>query len=835
MSNFDWYSEEEVGWDEPVESEPKRPKRPRPRLPWPRWLTVLLLLLALAGGATTLIYRQLNQRVDEVSYELEAEVRASHAVVYKAGETADRDLLVNFLSGRDNHWAAAQERVTRAGLLYARPGFGLAWVPGEAETAVADVFLSPDLTTAVLTATHDYVVDIGQTLTHTVTLDQVAVYRRGPDRWLLSPPDPEFWGEQETVSGERLTLRYPARDAHIAARLAADLEAELTKMCYRLPELNCPHDLHVLIELTANPAALFEANQPVDLTLPVPRMRTLGWFSFPTRLTEESEVQVLPTPSLLGLPRDGAGYQAIYRGYAVRMVSAVIADLAGWRCCDRIMLFQALLDSQLARLQLKRKTIFPGDLTALQEALLPEVVARWHTDATRPLPEATELYALVQFLIEDAGISAFALQQGITALPPEGWLAAVTAGSFETPAELERAWQRYLLRRGAAARVPAAAWPADALHLVCQPDDGSGSVLQRYDPASGAAELTWRLGQETAVLLPLPAHSALLVGERGAESQAEALTFLWQAGESRPLAQDADGMAPAPLGGSPDGRFAALSMPRGALLPYAMLDVQACLTGDGCDSRLLSGLPVWSPDGRHTILVGEASALNSNRALSLADAAGFGEQLVGMGHLPFWVDADTFGYVANGWRILFLEAETLQDGRPLFTFDFTTPLPEAEAQRANGYPIDFAFADRQNPNLIYAVLMASFADQGNSYLLAHDRETGESVLHVSWRTNNAQPRQYDVSPDGRWFVMWTYDALADGWRLFVHDLWQAETSIYALSQPPPADRPFASWSSDGAWLALADGGIARLLAPAEGLQQRVILERMGCEQAVWLP
>ena len=47
-----------------------------------------------------------------------------------------------------------------------------------------------------------------------------------------------------------------------------------------------------------------------------------------------------------------AGYQAVRAGYAPLIVGGGIADIVGWRCCEKVVFFRALLDKQLSQLGL---------------------------------------------------------------------------------------------------------------------------------------------------------------------------------------------------------------------------------------------------------------------------------------------------------------------------------------------------------------------------------------------------------------------------------------------------------------------------------------------------
>ena len=296
--SLDWQTQEEISWDdppplaeEPIELEPKRR--------W--WLYVVLAVLVGAATAAFVVIRDLNRRVDNAEAEARLAVISSHTVIQQAALEQDSELFVGFLSGRDAGWSRAQEEAVREGAYLDRAGLGLHRLRETGsvnETAV--VTFSPDLTSAEMTVIQTYGVDIGNGLTETVLLQQTAVYRLGPNRWLLAPPEPQFWGEMHTSDGRYLTTRYPERDAEIGRRLASDLDRKLIEICQQLPDLECPTNLQITLELTTDPGSL----------LPLSEAHIFSGRSFS-----------LPTPTLAGLPQNERGYRALQRGYSQWLVT----------------------------------------------------------------------------------------------------------------------------------------------------------------------------------------------------------------------------------------------------------------------------------------------------------------------------------------------------------------------------------------------------------------------------------------------------------------------------------------------------------------------------------
>lgn len=829
MSNFDWYSEEEVGWDEEVKSA-RRARRPLPPTPhrWRRWLLLALIVVTGLGTAVALIAQRLSQRVEEVSYTLEADIRDSYAIVYKSALGGDRDLFITFLSGRNAAWAGAQERVIANGLFYDRPGFGLQWLPQEAGETVTAVTISPDLTTAIVTATHQYALDVGNNLSQTLFLQHTAVYRLGPDRWLVSPADQEFWGETETSKGALLTLTYPQRDGAIANRLATDLEAKIHELCTRLPDVTCPAGLHVNVALSANPAAVFESNQlPAGLTMTLPRMRTLGWYSFPARLGEHT--LTLPTPSLLGRPLDEAGYQAIYRGYAARVASAVIAEQVGWQCCDGAALFQALLDAQLAQLGLKPWPVTAVAVASLSHSALTAVYQTWR-DAPLDLDEDRQpLYLMVEFLQQVGQATPAAMQRALVSVPAEEWLPRVVQEAYPSR---EALWRRYLYGRSPAAQAPPPIpWPQQALWLVCRPAAAADALLYRYDVAADDLELVRALGRQTAVLQPLMNHDAVLIGEIGAGTLPFASTFLWQDGRERLIDRQPGTMSAAtlPLALSPDGANAVFFT--GGSTPYALLNLDACQNTGECTLSSLLGRPLWSPDGQQTILLGNPAGSGADVLLFRAAAQGQQVEMVGMGQYPFWLDNDTIAYLEARAVVAIAGA----DSAPTTALLLDEVLALAQVAAPDDWQLQFISVNPQDADMLLLVLVN--AGTGETHLLAYQRESGDVTVRLSWTHREVSSMaQAVLSPDGRWLALLSFADREQGWILQLHDLAQEDNTYrYPLGMGMVTSVMLnpSAWSADGQWLALAYDDDARLFALDAAYERRFAPERMACDQAAW--
>lgn len=423
---FDWQTDETVDWEEPpVVNEPK------PKRPFPRWPFKLLGVVLVVGGAVALGYYLLSQRITVVEDDLAADVIASHSFMQETAVAGDWDVFISTLSNRDPQWVTSQVEVVRHTLYFDRSAFGMAWQPAPAPSTVISVTFTPELNQAELLTEHQYNIHIGNGLTQTITLQQTAVYRKGANQWLLGPPDATFWGKTLTARGQYLTLLYTEKDAAIGGRLAADMDAKLVELCTRLAELRCPTNLLIAVHLSPDPITLVEAQ------------------TFQTTLTSEPAFS-LPSPTLLGMPVDEAGYHALYRGYASQVITAVIGQLVGWNCCNHLPFYRALLDEELIYLGLQPTPPMAEYYNMLAEnnLSLAEGQSAWFgTELSSSQEEVWPAYAIVQFLRHEMGASAVVMQYELinsTNAGYEAWLLRFATPQYTSLETMQQGWLQYI-------------------------------------------------------------------------------------------------------------------------------------------------------------------------------------------------------------------------------------------------------------------------------------------------------------------------------------------------------------------------------------------------------
>ena len=324
--------------------EARAPKR-RGRLR--RFSTSLVLLLLLVVVIWGVRYVFLG-RLDAIAATVEAEVLAVHGIVQEAERGRDGALFGGMISPDYPNWGRTQKGMLGSGTRWDRPFFGLALVGGADDQAptgtVVDVAFTSDWGMATVTLAFPYTGADGSP----VTLHQIVTYRDEMASWVLVPAYPSFWGEKQTITGRYLTVEYPERDADTVKRLAREWDDMLAAVCRDLDGMRCRRTWKLKVKLSTESGSLARM---ADGASRGPLWKGMSHASSISRGAGESELD-LPTPSLIGSPVDEAGYQAVRAGYAPLIVGGGIADIVGWRCCEKVVFFRALLDKQLSQLGL---------------------------------------------------------------------------------------------------------------------------------------------------------------------------------------------------------------------------------------------------------------------------------------------------------------------------------------------------------------------------------------------------------------------------------------------------------------------------------------------------
>ena len=858
--SFDWQTEEDGDWeDKDWQEKPETAVASKP--PW-RTLLLILVLLSFAG---TVIYQQVSSRLKETTAALESDIFAAHNLLSRAASNQDGDLGKAVLSGRDLGWSQIQTDLLNSGLFYENPTFGLALANADAAYAplvsederFIDLTLTPDLNGAELHFARDFLAFTGAGM-QTVTLQQTAVYRRGETRWLLAPPLEPFWGAWNEVAGDFVTYKYPERDAEIVKQLIPDLEKLLTEACAALPDLDCQTPTELRFE--TDPESLLDAADPTNLYLADLDLK-------------------LPAPTLIGLPINNAGYDALLYAYGTKLVSALIAENVGYRCCTRAPLFQVLMMYQLSELGLAAWPVTQQTQKELAEAGV-------HTELLFPFwgssnfsdlnnEDGAQLFGFVDFLQKQYAPDLTTLDlmnQVIRTRTFQSWLAGLRDDSqaqlFAEEDAISRDWWFYALTQSeitAVSQQPISL-PAQDLQVGCLEnstifDDNTQTTLYRYsvDADTWMEEFAYN---GLSFFNPLPHDNGVVLQLIELSETQYWQTLLWQNGQSSEVMNLPDVYSISLGQMDPNGRFllSYFGTEEQESLPEPLLiDMQSCQTGS-CDSTVIAQTPYWSPDSQWMLLteshIFESSqymvdgriitlnggSINPDGPIWLRQTVAEPETAVsiGEGSSPFWINTEQFGYIRTTpsfvQELVTASVDNLEPQVLLTTAALTEALTE---RTGNPLLIQYAIAHPLDPNILL-VMAATQASDG--YLFQINRQSGDVSLLFPIDVSRGE-HALGFSPDGRYIVA-TGALLQNANRgqdnmlfgaMHFYDLTTGEHNSILVNNEVFFPAFTFDWSQDGNWLAfIRDNNVIGLMAPAYDYQQMIFHTEGNCISLAWI-
>ncbi len=818
-ANFDWRAEDDRDWKEyPA---PQGGQEGGRRTSRRRILMVAVTLLAvLTVGLFG--YRGLRRYVTNATGSVEGDVQATHELVRLAAQHADAEILASHLSSRDLAWTETQLSLAEEGLLYDRLPLGLQW-QSEIAASGPQVDVAADLTQAELVASYTYLSDFGEEEPVAITLQGSEVYRLSQDRWLLSPPFDDYWGPRRTFSGRYIRLMYSQRDKEFSQRLAADLESLLATACNTLLGLACPADVQLQVSLSENPADLLK-------------------LSAPDSLLQSAASLSLPSPTLVGMPIDEAGYRALYRGYGRWIIANLVGRLVSWQCCEHALFYQALLDAQLRQLGLKpwpieddqyrlldEQSLFVGSLGALWQRSVPAAEIASDSDSLL-------VYSFVEYLLTQDEVPPIAdMQRALgRATTFQEWLSLV-AWDVQGVAALEPSWRDYVgSQLEAALRSQPIAWPDQDLILFCDQFVDGGGYLHRYSLPEG----TWRDEQtigRVRRMTDLSSDRGILITKSGSDGGQDQ-TFWWQDDGIHALGQA--GVRLIGTGrNSPDSNLVALfGGPAATSGYYYLLDLDKCGPGR-CALQAIEGIPEWSPDGLKTIVTAPREAYT----LVLGDALGQSQREIGVGQDPFWLDDRTYVYLKGRPQPAVVIGSADEVGeRPIIQASDLEAVLGGGADA--GLAITHIMGQPRPPRALY--LTATDLAGLNDYLFVYDWTSDElALLEVREDTlHGLEPR--DFSPDGRWLVLaGPQTRRPDGrWlqQTYLFDTTSRRTWVLPDALVTPAgfflaNFDISSWSADSQWYVQLGEGELFVVAPALEFSRHIAHDFGDCQTAAWAP
>lgn len=796
------------------------------------------MLVALAGAAFYYLYRQANERISATEAEVTDEVLASHQLVTLAGAAADPELLRSVLSGADEGWARAQARRVENGMLAEHARFGLQLVPGSAETPT--VTLDPELRSAELTWPARFVVTDSAGITQTVQLTQTAIYRRGSNSWLFAPPRPDFWGGSDEYRGEYLEAIYAEREEEVAEQLAADLDELLARLC---SSRSCPPGFHLRLILSTDPASF----DGLDTRSLLNAGRTVA----------------LPTPTLVGLPADGAAFAALQRGYARLVSTAVLGELAEYGCCRGELYAEGWLHLQQSQLGLRP---WPMDAAAYERLLLH-------------LPSLTEYSFLMRSDTLDFGKIGFeewAVVYAFAQFMDEYYHPALAASAVNTPftrllqqngvstSEWTSAFARFIYEHSTSGQLAEPPLPLPEADLAVRCETGNNEMTlrqldlqsgqwqtlfrERYDPTSSSLSYSYAE--------PLRGGNGLaIIGRQASETTGAGSTVTFtihiaRGGITTTLFSASgatwDELAQLyPSGSDPQGRYLVLgdySPQRGARpthYSYSLVALDSC-DGDSCDITPVPGPLQWSPDGSKTLVLGESPAADNRFTpdydLYVGNAAAGELVPVERARLAAWLDNERYFYVAGAAQLPELVVRAVPGSVELGRIPLSRLWSDdgaAEPQPAEGAALQplTLIASPQDPHRVVVAVsrsLTSSRDVGERYLVDFTADWGGVAAS---RLLGDAGRMTSFSGSGRWVAN-----LADNYRGVGSELidLSAPAGGAGKRQSSGPDYQVRQWAPSGDWLPLNGETHVLLYNPSAGYSYFVPFEDSSCYFYVWL-
>jgi hypothetical protein len=868
--NFDWKTEEDFDWENGQGDPPSNVSPGKRR----RWLSILAIII-LIGSLVAYLYRRIDQRIEQNTDAMRSDVISSYNLLHLAEAEQDTELFFSLLSGRNDTWTAAQHKLFQSQSLRDRAPFGLQLSPvgplPSTEDASTSVTLSPDLLSAEIITLLPYEIQIGNDLTETVRLQETTLFRLGQERWLLSPADEPFWGAPLLAESGHIAMDYRQRDEEIALRLITDLERKLEEMCSQLSDIECNPDMKLNVTLSTDPQTLVDAGMPR-----------------PGLLTNNGLRISLPSPTLFGFPLNDTAYQALFRGYAAQMATAILSQQSNYECCRRVVFQQALIDYQLNQLALKPWPVREEDYgEALNEKFsLDNLTLLWRSDNAQDLysPDGQYVYLLIDYLLSILpNHTPMMLQRELVR---SSSIATWLNNLFEEESQLTntalmnevrrglwmRGYEQTLDTKGELVSSP----PTQRLYLPCSTisaanDGGRVSTLYEFDFEAGE----WGSLYATGGLIwaaSLPGDDILYQQEYNNQTFNWSATLL-QPGRppSPPTVNDSRTISFAQTDPSTTGLTAFIYNLDSDVITPTWFDLQACHELEDCTSQELPGIPIWSPDGERALFIGNQNQFDLlfmerqtvmfdrrpndfDYAIYTGERSQFleGEPLTDMeeltkvasGHSPFWINKDTIGYVAEGEepnvpessRVMVTAVDQVDAPQELFTFKDIEVVLEGNPDAFHFYRLHYVMVNPQNPDQFFVVLLST--QNQLAHVVSFDRKThtAKYLMSAGYRANHS----LSISPNGRYLALSgidneDLDPDSSSAILQVYDLEREETIPFLtiISEYPPF--PSYDWSLDEQWLAIMlDSDVVGLFSPDQKLLQFLKTPPGKCDTPVWI-
>lgn len=296
---FDWQSEDDQLWEQRIDSPVLQQSG------WNRRL-VFVIPIALIAIVLLLVVIGFQRRMSSAEEIVAKDVTAAQTTMVLAVQSDDLELFTSLLSRDNAEWFITQRRLFLADRILGREAFGINTVSNKFD--IQAIKIDPNWRQAEVTFTQWYQKELPNGESQPVQLEQTYFLKVDGNRWQLAEPEASFWGSQRELNNGGLAVTFPARDVAMVQRIVNDLQIEIRNLCGETQrngpvdfQSSCNSLLPISIDFDSSPDTLVNLS---DLTQLFFRGRS---FRF-------------PAPTLVGIPVDEEGYQALYAGYTDRIL-----------------------------------------------------------------------------------------------------------------------------------------------------------------------------------------------------------------------------------------------------------------------------------------------------------------------------------------------------------------------------------------------------------------------------------------------------------------------------------------------------------------------------------
>lgn len=796
MSDFEWRTDEE--WSEEVVS------AEIPRRRWWQWGLFGCLLLLVGGAALW----QLRGRVQAAVQKSEDEVIASYNLLYSAVQSGDTELAYTFLSGSDQSWTRQVQTRISARTWLAWPELGWEMV---GEPSIVGVEMGSDLRSAELTLALTYRFNGNPfTLHHTLT------FRQGETHWLYAPPAESLWANGslmgEQTDGFQLKMVHLDRDAALVERLQVDI--------YRAREQISRSQSGRQIAFPEIVAWLSDYDYDSSYALDTG--------SGVTNLS-------LPAPSVIGIPLDEVGYQALLAAYNRFLLAFPTVTNFSDDCCQHTVFAQALGEHVMAEAGVPVVQLTAHDYTRVLQGngAFDNRLLGWQS--AEPTPPTTDDWrtarAVVEYIHETIPMYAVSRQMGSSLNQFDSfdeWLKHVMfvrALSSQTPAtgtETEPSFagfQAFLIERGASL-VDHAPYdlPTAQPVLACDTITGGGR-LYAYDFAGYRWDNLLETEAPITAIHTLDQPNTLWLEQGGTAAG------VWKDGAIMP--QNAPLLWFSAEWQTPDTPTVVMRqelldnelIENHLAINFFWLDPNRCDSENGCELTPIEGIPHWSPNREHilfadlkrgllTVTDAQRNVLYTRTDITTLDTV-------------IWID-DTHYAWRNPTDGAYYRSN-IESSTPQHWFSITNlrPILPLSEQQLNPQLHIFSANTVRDP---YLLIMQVYEGNVPQHLVSYNHVTGEMRYLVELSYNE----YIGISPFGRYHLAArprpsTVMRLSTSLNLLNRATMRLESLPYG--EPAP-------FSED--WLLLSDSDQLRLIAPFEQFGRLIPLPAENCTAATWL-